>query len=249
MNQAIIPTIVVVLVIYFAAMVLIGWMGRSKASNFEGYLSMGPYRRRTALNGRRHWRTDRKRLRSGRRGRRRCLRLAGSAYGIACALSLILVAIFLNNFIYNNGYMSMADYTRQRYHSEVPGTIYDLSTAISSIGLIAGQIMAGKALFEALGLPGTVGAIAIAVVVLLYSQLSGLWGAFATSVVQTGVIIVGLVATTLVLISRGAVSEMSSAIQAGELASSSLDMSGLSASGFAAMMLPLLFGMVTDQPK
>ena len=108
--------------------------------------------------------------------------------------------------------------------------------------------MAGKALFEALGLPGTVGAIAIAVVVLLYSQLSGLWGAFATSVVQTGVIIVGLVATTVVLISRGAVSEMSSAIQAGELASSSLDMSGLSASGFAAMMLPLLFGMVTDQP-
>ena len=41
MNQAIIPTIVVVLVIYFAAMVFIGWMGRSKASNFEGYLSMG----------------------------------------------------------------------------------------------------------------------------------------------------------------------------------------------------------------
>ncbi len=108
--------------------------------------------------------------------------------------------------------------------------------------------MAGKALFEALGLPGTVGAIAIAVVVLLYSKLSGLWGAFATSVVQTGVIIVGLVATTVVLISRGAIGEMSSAIQAGELASSSLDMSGLSASGFAAMMLPLLFGMVTDQP-
>ena len=102
--------------------------------------------------------------------------------------------------------------------------------------------MAGKALFEALGLPGTVGAIAIAVVVLLYSKLSGLWGAFATSVVQTGVIIVGLVATTVVLISRGAIGEMSSAIQAGELASSSLDMSGLSASGFAAMMLP------PDQP-
>ena len=64
--------------------------------------------------------------------------------------------------------MSMADYTRERYHNEIPGTIYDLSTAISSIGLIAGQIMAGKALFEALGLPGNVGAIAIAVVVLLY---------------------------------------------------------------------------------
>ena len=248
MNQAIIPTIVVVLVIYFAAMVLIGWMGRSKASNFEGYLSMGRTGGVLLLMGGAIGGQIGNGFVVGGAAEGAASGLAGSAYGIACALSLILVAIFLNNFIYNNGYMSMADYTRQRYHSEVPGTIYDLSTAISSIGLIAGQIMAGKALFEALGLPGTVGAIAIAVVVLLYSQLSGLWGAFATSVVQTGVIIVGLVATTLVLISRGAVSEMSSAIQAGELASSSLDMSGLSASGFAAMMLPLLFGMVTDQP-
>ena len=248
MNQAIIPTIVVVLVIYFAAMVFIGWMGRSKASNFEGYLSMGRTGGVLLLMGGAIGGQIGNGFVVGGAAEGATSGLAGYAYGIACALSLVLVALFLNDFIYNNGYMSMADYTRQRYHSEVPGTIYDLSTAVSSIGLIAGQIMAGKALFEALGLPGTVGAIAIAVVVLLYSQLSGLWGAFATSVVQTGVIIVGLVATTLVLISRGAISEMSTAIQAGELASSSLDMSGLSASGFAAMMLPLLFGMVTDQP-
>ena len=248
MNQAIIPTIVVVLVIYFAAMVFIGWMGRSKASNFEGYLSMGRTGGVLLLMGGAIGGQIGNGFVVGGAAEGATSGLAGSAYGIACALSLVLVALFLNDFIYNNGYMSMADYTRQRYHSEVPGTIYDLSTAVSSIGLIAGQIMAGKALFEALGLPGTVGAIAIAVVVLLYSQLSGLWGAFATSVVQTGVIIVGLVATTLVLISRGAISELGTAIQAGELASSSLDMSGLSASGFAAMMLPLLFGMVTDQP-
>ena len=248
MNQAIIPTIVVVLVIYFAAMVFIGWMGRSKASNFEGYLSMGRTGGVLLLMGGAIGGQIGNGFVVGGAAEGAASGLAGSAYGIACDLSLIFVAIFLKEFIYKNGYMSMADYTRQRYHSEVPGTIYDLSTAISSIGLIAGQIMAGKALFEALGLPGTVGAIAIAVVVLLYSQLSGLWGAFATSVVQTGVIIVGLVATTIVLISKGAVGEMSTAIQAGELAGSSLDMSGLSASGFAAMMLPLLFGMVTDQP-
>lgn len=108
--------------------------------------------------------------------------------------------------------------------------------------------MAGKALFEALGLPGNVGAIAIAVVVLLYSQLSGLWGAFATSVVQTGVITVGLVVTTLVLIGKGAIGDMQAAISAGALPASSLNFSGLSAAGFAGMMLPLLLGIVTDQP-
>lgn len=246
--NSMIPTIVIVLIVYFAAMVVIGWMGRDKASNFEGYLSMGRSAGVLLLVGGAIGGQIGNGFVVGGAAEGASTGMAGAAYGIACALSTVMVAIFLNNFIYNNGYMSMADYTRRRYHNEIPGTIYDLSTAISSIGLIAGQIMAGKALFEALGLPGNVGAIAIAVVVLLYSQLSGLWGAFATSVVQTGVILVGLVSTTLVLFSRGALGDMRSAIEAGTIASSSLDFSGLSAAGFAGMMLPLLLGMVTDQP-
>ena len=246
--NAMIPVIVVVLVIYFAAMVVIGFMGRDKASNFEGYLSMGRSAGILLLMGGAIGGQIGNGFVVGGAEQGAAVGMAGSAYGIACALSTVLVAVFLNNFIYNGGYMSMADYTRKRYHNEIPGTIYDLSTAISSIGLIAGQIMAGKALFEALGLSGTVGAIAIAVVVLLYSQLSGLWGAFATSVVQTAVIAVGLIATTVILIGEGAISEMSAAVDAGTLASSSLDFSGLTAAGFAGMMLPLLLGMVTDQP-
>ncbi len=244
-----IATIVIVLVIYFAAMVAIGFMGRDKASNFEGYLSMGRSAGILLLMGGAIGGQIGNGFVVGGAAEGANVGMAGCAYGIACALSTVLVAVFLNNFIYNNNYMSLADFTRQRYHSEVPGTIYDLSTAISSIGLIAGQIMAGKALFEALGLPGNVGAIAIAVVVLMYSQLSGLWGAFATSVVQTGVILVGLLATTAVLVSKGAVNEMQSAIAAGTLAKSSLDFSGLTAAGFAGMMLPLLLGKDTDQPS
>lgn len=247
-RNSMIPIIVVVLVIYFAAMVFIGFLGRDKASNFEGYLSMGRSAGVLLLMGGAIGGQIGNGFVVGGAEQGAAVGMAGAAYGIACALSTVLVAVFLNNFIYNGGYMSMADYTRKRYHNEIPGTIYDLSTAISSIGLIAGQIMAGKALFEALGLSGTVGAIAIAVVVLLYSQLSGLWGAFATSVVQTAVIAVGLVGTTVVLVAEGAVGEMSAAVEAGTIAPSALDFSGLSAAGFAGMMLPLLLGMVTDQP-
>ena len=57
-----------------------------------------------------------------------------------------------------------------------------------------------------------------------------------------------LVSTTIILLTKGAIGEMQSAIQAGTIAKSSLDFSGLSAAGFAGMMLPLLLGMVTDQP-
>lgn len=241
-------TIVVVMVIYFAAMVAIGWIGRHRSETFEGYLSMGRSGGVLLLMGGAIGGQIGNGFVVGGSAEGSVVGMAGSAYGLACALSCLMVAILLNNFIYNGGYMSLADYTIKRYNNPVPGTIYDLSTAISSIGLIAGQIMAGKALFEAMGLSGTVGAISIAVVVLLYSQMSGLWGAFATSVIQTAVIIVGLVLTTVTLISKGAISEMQSAIQAGSLASSALDFSGLKAAGFAGMMLPLLLGMVTDQP-
>lgn len=151
--NSIIPTIVIVLVIYFAAMVCIGFMGRKKASNFEGYLSMGRSAGILLLMGGAIGGQIGNGFVVGGAAEGAASGLAGSAYGIACALSTVLVALCLNNFIYNHGYMSMADYTRSRYHNEVPGTIYDLSTALSSIGLIAGQIMAGKALFEALGLP------------------------------------------------------------------------------------------------
>lgn len=246
--NSMIPTIIVVLIIYFAAMVVIGWMGRNKASNFEDYLSAGRSAGVLLLMGGAIGGAIGNGFVVGGAAEGSTVGMVGAAYGISCALSTILVAIFLNNFIYNGGYMSMADYTRKRYHNEVPGIIYDLSTAASSIGLIAGQIMAGKALFEALGLPGNIGAISIAIIVLLYSHLSGLWGAFATSVVQTGVILAGLLVTIIVLFSKGAFTNMSAAIAAGTLSTSHLNFSGLTAAGFAGMMLPLLLGMVTDQP-
>lgn len=243
-----IPTIVIVLVIYFAAMVGIGWYGRNRSKTFETYLNMGRSGGVILLMGGAIGGQIGNGFVVGGAAEGASVGLAGAAYGLACALSLVMVALFLNKFIYKGGYMSMAEYTRERYQNEVPGTIYDLATALSSIGLCAGQLMAGQALFEALGLNGTVGAIAIAVVVLLYSQLSGLWGAFATSVVQTVIIAVGLVATTVILLVKGAVGEMNAAISAGSLAASSLNFEGLSAAGFAGMMLPLILGMVTDQP-
>lgn len=243
-----IPTIVVVLVIYFLAMVGIGWYGRNKSENFESYLNMGRSGGVLLLVGGAVGGQIGNGFVVGGAAEGASVGMAGAAYGIACALSCFLVALFLNDFIYKGGYMSLAEYTTKRYENHIPGTIYDLSTAITSIGLIAGQIMAGQALFEALGLPGTVGAIAIAIVVLLYSQLAGLWGAFATSVVQTIIITVGLVFTCVTLLSKGAISDMTGAIAAGELAPSALSFQGLTAAGFAGMMLPLLLGMVTDQP-
>ena len=239
-------TIIIVVAVYFLAMLGIGWYGRRYSSTFDGYLSMGKSGGVLLLMGGTIGGAIGNGFVVGGAGGGATSGLAGSAYGLACATTALIAAL-LCDFIYKNNYSSLADFTRERYHSEVPGVIYDISTAISSIGLLAGQLMAGKALFEALNLPGVVGVISIAVVVFLYSQLAGLWGAFATSVVQTGVIAVGLLLTVAVLFGNGAIDTIKAAQSAGTATPGALDFSGTTPAAFIAMALPIILGMTTDQ--
>ena len=239
-------TISIVVAIYFLAMLGIGWYGRRYSKDFDSYLSMGKSGGILMLMGGCIGANIGNGFVVGGAGAGAVQGLAGSAYGLACAATA-LVASLLCGFIYRNKYISLADFTRERYHSEVPGIIYDLSTAFSSLGVIAGQLMAGKALFEALGLPGVAGVLAISVVVFLYSQLAGLWGAFATSVVQTAVIAVGLLLTFLVLMSNGAVGTIKAAQAAGTAVPGALDFSGTTPAAFLAMALPVVLGFTTDQ--
>lgn len=240
-------TIIIVVAIYFVAMLGIGWYGRRFSQNFEGYLSMGKSGGILLLMGGCIGANIGNGFVVGGAGGGAAQGLAGSAYGIACAFTALVAGVFLNDFIYKNDYQSLADFTRARYRSEVPGVIYDISTACASIGLLAGQLMAGKALFEALGLPGIAGVLLIAVVVFGYSQLAGLWGAFATSVVQTVVIAAGLLLTFFVLMGNGAIETIQAAQAAGTAVPGALDFSGTTPAAFLAMALPVVLGMTTDQ--
>lgn len=239
-------TIIIVVTIYFIAMLGIGWYGRRYATDFDGYLSMGRSGGVLLLMGGCIGANIGNGFVVGGAGAGAAQGLAGSAYGFACAATAV-VAILLCDLIYKNNYSSLAEYTRSRYHSEVPGLIFDIATAISSLGVMAGQLMAGKALFEALGLPGIVGVLSISAVVFLYSQLAGLWGAYATSVVQTAVIALGLLLTFGVLMSNGAIDTIKAAQVAGTATPGALDFSGTTPAAFLAMALPLVLGFTTDQ--
>ncbi len=240
-------TIIIVVAIYFLIMVAIGVLGRKKVVNFDSYLNMGKKGGVLLLIGGTVGGQIGNGFVVGGAAEGASSGMAGAAYGIACAVTALVVAFVVGKWIWKSGYISLAQYTLDRYKNPVPGLIFDISTACAEVGLVAGQIMAGKALFEAVGLPGAVGAIAIAVVVLIYSQLSGIWGAFATSVIQTVIIGLGLVGMTIVLLGNGAVGEMQTAISAGTLAASSLDFSGLPLAGFLAMMLPILLEVPVDE--
>ena len=153
----------------------------------------------------------------------------------------------MNRFVYRRGYQSFADFARERYQSETPGVLYDVFSSLGFFGDIACQLIAGRALFEALGLNATVGVLALALVVFLYSQLSGLWGAYATSVVQTGIILCGLILVTGVLLKNGAISAIRDAQAAGTAADYALNFKGMTPAAFLGMAVPVILGSFTAQ--
>ena len=119
--------------------------------------------------------------------------LAGMWYGIGCSLSYILIAILTARYLYNKGYVTLTGYFKERYEDKSTALIYSIATPLSYIAIFSGQIIAGKSIFQAIGINDTIGVIATVVIVLLYCGLSGLWGALATSVIQVTIIIISLI--------------------------------------------------------
>ena len=240
-------TIVIVIAIYFIAMFLIGVYGRRYAGTFSGYLSIDGKAGILLIIGACVGTNIGNGFIVGGAGEGSLSGLAGSAYGLACACCALVIALTLNRFVYRNGYQSYADFTRERYQSETPGVLFDVFSTLGFFGGIAGQLIAGRALFEALGLNGTVGVLAIALVVFLYSQLAGLWGAYATSVIQTAIMLGGLILVTVVLLKSGAVGTIQSAQAAGTAAPYALNFRGMSLAAFLGMAVPTILGTFTSQ--
>lgn len=243
-----ITTIVIVMLIYFAAMVGLSWAGKKYATSFDSYLNMGRSGGVLLIVGGAVGAHIGNGLVIGGAGEGAAIGFSGAAYGFGCALSYVILTFFINDFMYNGGYMSLADYLRKRYKSEIPAQVYNIATVLSYLGILGAQLMAGKALFIALGLNGTLGVIAIALVVFLYSQISGLWGAFATSVVQTAVITVGLIVSVAVLVSNGAVEMIREAMSAGTVPENYMNfVGGYAPATMMLLIVPTALSIFTDQ--
>ena len=93
--------IIIVVAIYFVAMLGIGWYGRRYSSTFDGYLSMGRSGGILLLMGSAIGANIGNGFVVGGAGGGATSGLAGSAYGLACAVST-LVAVFLCDFIYKH---------------------------------------------------------------------------------------------------------------------------------------------------
>ena len=173
--------------------------------------------------------------------------LAGSGFGIGCALGALAVGVLLSDFIYEHGYISLADFTKKRYKSDVPGIIFIISTCFSLVGVFGAQLMAGKIIFELLGLDVKLFTILTAVIIFIYSELAGIWGTYATSLVQTIIIIASLIILTVVILMNGGYATLQNGIALGTAPAGALDFSGLGLMGFMGLCVPVALSTFTSQ--
>ena len=72
--------------------------------------------------------------------------IAGAWYGIGCGLSYFITAA-LCRFIRTHHYVSPADYFARRYSGHATRMIYTAASISCSVSLLAGQLLAGRAIF------------------------------------------------------------------------------------------------------
>lgn len=242
-----IGTISAVMVCYFALMVAIGYAGKKYAKTFESYLGTGRSAGTLLIVGGAMGAHVGNGFVVGGASEGAAVGLGGCLYGLGCCLSYLVVAFVISNFVYRGGYMSLKDYLQQRYGDRLTGIIYDVSTTLSYIGNVAAQLLAGRALFEVMGIDGKLGVVVIAVVVLLYSRLSGLWGTMATSVIQTAIIFTGLILTAGYILSRDGWNIIAEAYQAGNLPVTTYEPVPYSFAAALALTIPTSFSSLVDQ--
>lgn len=126
--------------------------------------------------------------------------IAGAWYGIGCGLSYFITAA-LCRFIHTHQYVSLSDYFAERYRGHATRLIYSIAGICSCIAMLAGQLLAGRAIFLTLGLPAKWGVILTAAVALVYANAAGLWGSMAVSSIQSAIIFIGMTAALAICLS------------------------------------------------
>lgn len=242
-----IPLLVTVLVIYFAGMVAIGFMGRKHAETFDSFVSAGRSAGVLMIIGSAVGSQIGNGFVVGGAGGGAATGISGAWYGIGCGLGYLTIGIVLNKVVYSKGFISLSEFLEERYGDKMTSLVFSIATVLSLVGTIAAQIMAGSALFRAFGLNETLGAVTITLVVLAYSSLSGLWGAYATSVVQVGVITIAMIMAVVSVLAGGGLETINNAIANGTVPSDFWKMDNIGIQAILITVVPVCTAALCDQ--
>lgn len=122
----------------------------------------------------------------------------GMWYGLGCGGGLVLAGwLVAPRLRRQNAYVPL-DFFGQRYGESRAVRLWAwLSNIPSLLGIFVAQLMAAGNVFTLFGLTYAEGVWASAIVTMLYSVVSGMWGAVVTDFAQVAIILVGVPVVTL----------------------------------------------------
>lgn len=134
------------------------------------------------------------------------------------AICLSLMAVFIASPIREKGYVTIADFFRDRY-----GDAAELASAIISVIIsviwAGAQLLAIAAILETVvGIPGIVTLFVAAAIVIFYCYFAGLMGDIATDVIQGVILMIGAIILFLAVAGRfGGLGDMLASIEPEQL--------------------------------
>ena len=204
--------IITILVLYMGGMLAIGFMGKKSSSSMNEFLTAGKsggmfvmvctYIGAHVGNG----------IVVGGAQYGADYGIGGVWFGLGACLSYVLFATVMTRLLYRRGYLTIPDLIRDRYQSKFASVLMAVLNICATLGIMAAQIMAGAALFSALGLNPTLGAVLLAIVVFIYCSISGMWGVMMTDSVQTIVIFFSTIFCIVAIAMHGGFDAMSAAL-------------------------------------
>jgi len=117
----------------------------------------------------------------------------GVWYGIGCGGGLILAGLLVAAKMREHGGYVPLDFFASRYGERKWVRVWGwLSNIPSLLGIFVAQLMAAGSIMMIFGFEYTQGIIIVAVAIMLYSAVGGMWGVVAVDFVQLGTIVLGI---------------------------------------------------------
>ncbi len=116
------------------------------------------------------------------------------------ALALFIIGLFFARLFRRLRLLTFIDLIEQRY-GRTAAAITTLTNLVSNIGWVGAMLVAFGLVFESLtGTPLTMGIIAGATVIIVYTMIGGMWAVALTDAYQMAIIMIGLVILLVVVL-------------------------------------------------
>lgn len=198
-----------VLVLYLGIMAFIGWYAGRKTNNIGGFFVLSG-KAGVVVSGIAYFSTQ---FSMGT-----FLGTPGTIYGVGYAgmaisvpgavFCMILPALLIGRKLitlgHKYGFLTMADYLTDRYHSKKMSGVLGVMMLFFLVPMMGAQIIgAGVIVHVFTGLPEWVGVVGMGIIVILYCMSGGMKGAMMTDVIQGSLMIATAVVTFIVSVVMG----------------------------------------------